>query len=167
MKLSSVVEETDDGDINVHVGRILIWILGLVVLCGALTFASWGIGIWTAPWAGRQNVHRIINSPSNIIFQNDHFYALNADYNTDVQNLRTAERQLAAYQKANPSGTPDPIGAIANETAREQSVVTGLSAQCTQVANTYDNDARNYTKDPFLSHNLPYQLDPTTCEVNP
>jgi len=152
---------------TIHTGRIFL--LGAVVLTliAALTFATWGLGIVTAPWVGRQNVHRIINNPTNQIFQYEHFFTLNADIHTDAANLQIESVQAKAHAAAYPPGSPDPIGVNATEQARLDSVVTGTSAHCQGLVQQYNNDAQEYTKNTFLSHQLSSTEDPNQCEVTP
>ncbi len=165
MKLSTYVEDRGD-DVVVHGWRIAGLLLVVLLVLGAIQFAVWGLGIVTAPWVGRQNVHRVINAPSNQIFQYEHFFTLDADIHADAANLKTEERQAAQHRK-DTAGQPDPAGANATEQARLDSVVTGTSAHCQANVQTYNNDAREYTKDTFLSHQLPSSEDPTQCEVTP
>jgi hypothetical protein len=141
------------------------WVAIVVAVGLVLSFGVWALGIVTAPWVGRQNVHRQINSPANQIFQYEHFFTLNGDIAADAANLKTEEAQAAAHAQAYPPGSPDPIGANAAEQSRLESVVTGTSALCQSLVQQYNNDAKEYTKDTFLSHQLPNQEDPTQCEV--
>lgn len=164
MKLSSYIEDTGD-DLVVHWGKILGFVVIVILVLTAIQFAVWGLGIVTAPWAGRQNVHRIINKPNNIIAVNNSFFTLNGDIATDAQNLKTAAAQADAHRKAT-ADKPDPTGAIEQEQADLDTTVTGLSAHCAGLVQQYNNDAVNYTKAAFLSSNLPATQDPTQCEVS-
>lgn len=151
-------------DDEVHSGRIVSTFVLAVLLIAVIQFSVWGLGIVTAPWAGRQNVHRIINTPNNIIGVNDEFYKLNGDIATDASNLKT-QVQAAERHRKETAGQPDPTGAVAQTQANLDNVVTGTSSLCMDLVNKYNNDAVNYTKSAFRSDNLPAQQDPQQCAV--
>lgn len=165
MKLSTYVQETPEGDVIVHGRRVLLAAIITTAVIAALVFAAWGVGIVTAPWVGRQNAHRIINNPLNQIEQYNHFFTLDADIHTEATEVHNAQAQLDAFNKANPPGTPDPAGQLAQQRSVLMSNVTGAADVCSRNVNRYNADAVAYTTADFLSKSLPAREDLTTCEV--
>ena len=149
---------------QVHVGRILGLVLAVIVFFALVGGAIWGLGVALAPAAGKGNVHKQINAPNNIIFQYQHFFDLDANIKTQAQVIRNAEAAVKSFEARNPAGTPDPTGQISSQDTQLRGQVTGAQGLCTTNVNQYNADAREYTREQFLSNKLPAQEDPSTCQ---
>ncbi len=146
MKLYNEQTET------VRWGMVTALVGSFIVLCLLITFGTWALGIVTAPWVGRANLHRQINDPANIQAQYERFFTLDADIHTDAATLKATAKQIVA--------TNDP-----SEQSRLNSVELGLTAHCHGLVNDYNNSAQEYTRSAFQSKNLPPMEDPNQCEV--
>ncbi len=143
---------------EVYIGRILKWVLGLVLTVAVITFGTWGLGILTAPWAGRQNVHRIINAPSNQIFQYEHFRNLYSDIQSQTQQIANANTAADAWRSAHLGRPDNAIGSAVTEQARLDSIVLGLRNLCIANLNQFNNDSAKSTEEPFKGTSLPHDL---------
>ncbi len=139
-------EEVRWGCVSAIVGAV-------VVLALLITFGVWALGIATAPWVGRANLHRQLYDPANIQAQYERFFTLDADIHTDAATLKATAVQVRQ--------TADPT-----EQDRLRSVELGLTAHCHGLVNDYNNSAKAYTRNAFLSKSLPPEEDPNVCEVS-
>ena len=140
---------------------------GIVVLVLAL-FVGLPLGIYFGTYAsagvrGAIAVHNTIWGPDNQITTYNHFFDLNAAYQSQVAQVPVLQSELATFNKQNPSGASDPFGQIANQRSQIDASITGLEQQCITNANQYNNDALKYTEAPFKDNNLPVTLSPAAC----
>lgn len=142
----------DSTEDRFYMGRVVAAvILGLIVLW-AIAAATFGLGVATAGIYGRGQQIRQVNSAENRTFQYNHFFNLNADVKSEVQQINTT---VAAV-----NGTTD-----ATEHSRLNSVLLGLENICITNTNQYNADAAKVTTGAlFRDNNLPQTLPdgPTT-----
>lgn len=139
-------------------GNALIWIVGIIILCAAITAAVWGWRYATASTAGKVSARQQIQSGASRITAYDHFFNLCAAVQTDESRLDAQNIELA-------TATGDDVGRI-------QANIAGITADRAEAINEYNADARkSYTIGQFRSSSLPYQLPvgtytkeaPTSC----
>jgi hypothetical protein len=128
----------DSTEDRFYMGRVVAAvILGLIVLW-AIAAATFGLGVATAGIYGRGQQIRQVNSAENRTFQYNHFFNLNADVKSEVQQINTT---VAAV-----NGTTD-----ATEHSRLNAVLLGL-----ENTNQYNADAAKVTTGAlFRDNNLP------------
>lgn len=137
MRLSSVYDPQEE---KVYILRFLVLVVALVVVIWLVVMGFVGLRTASAGILGRASAHRQIESGTNRISQYEHFFNLSADYQSDVQQLHVAETEQLGQQ-----------------------VITGISFHCIGLSNQYNADAQEYTRNQFLSSQLPTRLDSAAC----
>lgn len=140
-----------------------------IITCaiGAVVLALIGVGIWSmtvvsAPTVGQGEAYKQINSGTNRLAQYDHFFALDADIQSQAVNAAAAQAQLDAFNKQYPPSSSAPFS-VTEQRSNLLSNATGLVQLCTSNVNQYNNDAASYTKGQFLDAKLPSSENTGAC----
>lgn len=129
-------------------GMITLWVLGLLALGIAISLIGWGVGWFAAPYQGKLEARKQINSGSFRIAAYNHFFDLCAAVQSDEASLDAQRVELAS--------------ATGDDRARIEANIAGLSADRADAINQYNADAaKSYTVGQFRSSGLPWQLDST------
>ncbi len=136
----------------------------MLVLAGA-GWAICGLGVATSGVHGRGEQIKQVNSATNRTAWYHHFFDLKTAYDSEVQAVQLAKKQLDDFNKATPPGTPDPSGQLAQTRAEDQTNLTGAQQQCVTSANAYNNDTqKTLVGAQFKAAGLPDTLDPNACK---
>jgi len=134
--------------------RIFLFVLGVLVCLGLLSWGIWALQVATSDVRGRGDLQKQVNSAENRRFAQENFVSL---YTT----IQAYDRQLdqAAADKAEHPG--DEFYATN---------YTGLRKQCVDAVAQYDAAALKISQARFRDAGLPYQIDPndpaTDCTEN-
>ena len=140
-----------------------IVIITIIVLAIVIPLLSWGWSVLTAPVVGKGEQWKQIHDATNITFQYEHFFTLDADIRSQLRNLESARQEAAAFDKQYaPSATES--FTISEQRGQKQANVTGLRQILQQNIATYNNDARTYTKARFLDAKLPDYWNPSVVD---
>lgn len=134
-------------------GNIVLWVLALVLLCGALGIGLWAFGVFTSNVKGAGDAQRIKNSGVNRIQKQELFEQLDADYTGYLAKI-TVARQAVADARA--AGDATTLGL-------RQTELEGIQQTCIDTAQQYNAESRKYTARDFKSAGLPATLDTTKC----
>lgn len=140
----------------------LKFLIIVILIIAAVGLAIWGISVVAAPFFGAAEAHRQVNSATNQIGKNDHFFQLDKDIHSQAQSAQIAQAQLDAFNKTNPpSGTEG--FQISEQRTNLQNQVLGPQQLCLQNVKEYNNDAVNFTSAAFRDANLPASFDAGAC----
>lgn len=127
--------------------RVVRWVGGIFAVLFALSIALWVFGVWTAPWYGRGEAHKTINSAPYRISAYDHFFEMCGS----IQGLEGQIDELTI--QANDATLADRTHDLAVTS------LTGVKAARHQAIAKYNADARrDYTIGQFRDSDLPYQI---------
>jgi hypothetical protein len=148
--------------------RPLAWGCATLAVIAAIVVAAWaiwGLGVFTSGVHGRGEQIKQVNNSVNRTQWYHHFFDLKTAYDTQVQAVGLARKQLDDFNKANPPGTADPIGQLAQLRAQDQTNLTGVQQQCINSANAYNNDTqKTVVGAQFKAAGLPDTLDANACK---
>jgi hypothetical protein len=146
-------------------GRWLLSGIAVVVVLALAGWGIWGLGVATSGVHGRGEQTKQVNGSVNRTQWYHHFFDLKTAYDTQVQAVGLARKQLDQFNKDNPTGTADPIGQIAQLRAQDQTNLTGAEQQCVNSANAYNNDTqKTLVGAQFKAAGLPDTLDANACK---
>lgn len=146
----------EDGD-EVHFGRIIASIVGLMIVAGlawyALVYAS-------ADTRGRVALHNQQRDPSALQFNYEYFHDTCHKVIAQTQQVATLQAQVD-NDIAHPPAS-DPFGQYQSRIAQEQNDLTGLKNVRDGVAQEYNSRSHQFTRDFMKSNDLPDEIGPPT-----
>lgn len=121
-------------------GMLMLWLVGLLLLFGAIAAGLWAFGVFTADIKGRGELVKTNKSAVNRIGKQEMFEQLYADINGYPPKIKVQREAV----KADPS-----------EITRTNLV--GLQQQCIDTVQQYNAEARKVTSRDWRSADLPDQ----------
>lgn len=134
-------------------GNLVLWVGALIALGLVISAVGYGVGWFSAPYKGKLEARKTINSGSFRIAAYNHFFDACAGIQGEMG-------QLAAQQQALKTAIGDDIG-------RVQANIAGLEGELAGDVADYNADVgKSYTIGQFRSAGLPFRIDlkePFTC----
>jgi preprotein translocase subunit SecF len=130
-------------------GAWVIWVVGILIVIGAISIAVWGFNVGTSDVKGKGDVIREKNSGKNRIAQQERFQSLNASFEGFLVNLQGARQALAAADE--------------DTKPMRQVDLTGMQQQCVNTAQEFNALTQKVTAKDFIPDDVPQKLDPTLC----
>jgi nitrogen fixation-related uncharacterized protein len=124
------------------------WIIACIVMILVISAVLFGLGVVTAPWAGKGRAYQQQQSSNNRIFAQQQFQDLYNDYQATVAKIPT-------YIQLAKSG----------DTAATTNLA-GLTSHCADVVGQYNAASGKYLTKDFRDANLPDQLDYNACKAD-
>lgn len=145
---------------------------GLLVLFGGALLAFvlgafiWGLRTNFSYWWGQQGAIQEKNSTSNWVAAQQAFHQDKNDVDGDVQKIRMATADLAAFNQAHPDLLSESglVGMQDTQTWRDLlSNQTGLKQQCVTTVTDYNTKAKSFLTEDWRDADLPPSLDASVC----
>lgn len=148
--------------------RPVMWgcsVVAVIALLAAGGWAIWAFGVASSGVHGRGEQVKQVNSATNRTQWYHHFFDLKTAYDSQVQAVQIAKKQLDQFNKDNPPGGADPVGQIAQTRSQDETNLTGAQQQCINSATAYNNDSlKTLVGAQFKSAGLPDSLDVNACK---
>jgi hypothetical protein len=124
-----------------------LMLVGVVLIL--IPILAWGFGVAVAPWKGRGDAHKQLNSAQYRIAAYDHFF----EQCSSIQGTEgSIDALIAQLNEAESQRTKDLVN----------SSLAGAKSIRLQAINDYNADARkNYTEGQFRDSDLPFYIEPT------
>lgn len=131
-------------------GNITLWVIGLLLLFGAIAIALWAFGVFTAPIRGQAGAFKQQQSATNRVQQQAKFEQIAADYDGYLVQIQNAQVALKS--------------ASSETRAQRETELIGLRQICVTAAQDFNAESRKYLAREWKSAGLPERLDPLACQ---
>ena len=126
------------------------WLIGLVVLGGAVSVGLWAFGVFASDIEGAGGAIKQRNSTVNRVQKQEMFEQLAADY--DGYLVKIGGLVLAVKTTTDPT-----------DKSLRQTELVGLRQVCVDAAQQFNAESKKYTSRVWKSTGLPVALDPEGC----